>query len=170
MRLIPSDSARVSVLLDYVVKELSEAGDTVSYGQILDLCEIPASAVKGNVSTITAGLVHPVNTRLHRMGDWRWLINVPNIGYRVGSPSEVRLETIARNRHAIRQMEHALRSTVSVTRHPDASVADRKRAIDAAAAQGTMLQMVKREQRKRNRLWPADERSPVTVDSDTDDS
>lgn len=169
MSFVPNENSRASLLLDYVVGQLLNAGDSMSYREIMDLCGITNESLLPD-SMLASGIVAEVNKRLHRMGDWRVLVNVISTGYKIGSPAELRELALGQNKHAARTLGTAQRVTEAVVRHPDSTVAERKRAADATAAQGALLQIVRREQRKIAMGWPAEERSPVTVDTPDDES
>lgn len=154
----PNENSRASLLLGYVREHMEEAGDTVTYEEVagilgLEECDDPGSAF--------SSIITVVNKRLHRDGDWRHLVNVAKLGYRVGTPNDVRQETLSRQRWVERQQASALRATEKIVRHPDATPGERQRAANAAASQAALLQMVRREHRKIRKAWPAEEESPV---------
>jgi hypothetical protein len=144
---------------------MTDTGDIVTYEHVLDLLGIEHHG--GNASDVLSGIVSNVNKRLHRAGDWRHLVNVVKVGYRIGSPAEVRSEVLGRMRWVDRQNVSALRAIEKVVRHPDATIGERQRAANAAAAQSALLQLVRREHRKVRSNWPEEETSPVPpVDRD----
>lgn len=161
MRFTPQEDSRVSLALKYVSSELPDVGDTVTYEQLVDICGITMPGDDVPISTLVAGIVSKVNERLHRDGDWRWLINLPLVGYRVATPAEQREEAQGRLRAAQRQQLTSLRVTESLVRHPEATPGERKRAADAAASIAALHQMQERERRRINRRWPKEEVSPV---------
>ena len=163
MSFLPQERSRATLPLRYVQSEMSEAGATVEYAQVFDICDIVGPSLD-EASTILAGVVSKVNAKLHSSGDWRHLINVPTVGYRIATPEEVRLEAFGRLDHINRQHHEILRSTEKVIRHPDITAAERVRAANAAANQGALMMIFKKESRRLKKAWPEEERSPVPVD------
>lgn len=159
MSFLPSETSRPSILHGYVKDYMAEMGDTVTYKEVLGLfdmdLELPEPA------RLLSKVIDDVNRRLHRDGDWRWLINVERIGYRIATPEEVRLYNFAGMRRRERQQVRELRATETIIRNPSSTPGERKRAADAAASQAALLQLMRREQRKIKRAWPAEEVSPV---------
>ena len=160
MSFVPKEDSRVSLALKYVASEMENVGDIVTYEQLVDICGV-VIVPDVPVSTLVAGVVSDVNKRLHRDGDWRWLVNVPTVGYKVASPAEQREEAIGRLRSASRHQMTSLRATESLVRHPEATPGERKRASDAAVSIATLGQLQRREQRRISRRWPKEEVSPV---------
>jgi DNA-binding winged helix-turn-helix (wHTH) protein len=156
---MPNDNSRASVLHAYVCEHLPEAGDIVTYAELRDMLDVD----EGDrfISSVLSPVIALVNKKLHRDGEHRHLVNVENVGYRIASPSDIRVETLGRLRHIDRQQVMALRAMEKAVRHPDASASERKRAADAVAQQAALMQMTRREQAKLRRMWPADEVSPV---------
>lgn len=156
----PSERSRATILHRYVREHMADVGDTITYDEIAAMLGMDFDGVE-RASLLTANLIGDVNRRLHREGDWRHLVNVPTVGYCVASPEAIRVEVANRLRHIERTQASALRATEKGVRHPDATVAERRRAADAAAAQSALLALTRRENRKVMSLWPADEVSPV---------
>lgn len=162
MSFVPSENSRASLLLAYVLDQMDDVSHQVTYRQICEICGIPRSE-DATESMLVSGVVGEVNKRLHRSGDWRQLVNVPNVGYKIGTPAELRELVLGRHRHVQRQMLSMIRESEAVIRHPDSTAGERKRAADATAAQAALLQMVRRDQRRIRRSWHAEEISPVSV-------
>lgn len=161
---LPNENSRASILLDYVRAEMVNAGDCLSYEDTLKLVGVEADIHEA--SQLLSGVVNVVNKRLHRDGDWRHLSTVEMVGYRIATPAELRLETMARLRRSERQQVATQRAIEKVIRHPDATTAEQRRATDAAAAQAPLLMIQRRELQKIRRLWPTEETSPVSDESD----
>lgn len=159
MSFLPNESSRASVVLGFVRDHCHDAGQTITYSEMLALVDVEVEV--SDPSTLLAGVVAEVNKRLHRDGDWRHLVNVQMVGYRVASPDDLRSESFARMRRSERQQIANQRAIEKVIRHPDATPTERKRAADASAAQAALLMMMRREQRKIRQLWPSEEKSPV---------
>jgi hypothetical protein len=159
-----SENGRATIIFNYAREHLCEVGDQVTYEEILDLLDIDNEIMPDPGSTLST-VIGQVNKRFHQAGDWRHLINMPNVGYRIARPGELRHEVFGRMRHIERQQVNNLRAIEKVVRHPDASASERKRAADAAAAQSQLLQMVRHHQRKMRRQWPEEEVSPVIEDT-----
>lgn len=160
MSFLPKERSRATLLLAYVQDQMSEAGVVIDYATALDICDIVGVSTE-DASTILAGVISKVNARLHSSGDWRHLINVPTVGYRIATPAEVREEAFGRLNHINRQHHAILRSTEKVIRHPDITPAERVRAANAAAAQGSLLLTFRQQSRTLKKAWPEEERSPV---------
>jgi hypothetical protein len=159
MSFLPNENSRASIVLGYVREYLTDAGQTITYDEMLGLLDIERTAA--DMSFLLSGVVAEVNKRLHRDGDWRHLANVPSVGYRIASPSDLRAEALGRMRRSERQQVANQRAIEKAIRHPDASPVERKRAADASAAQAGLLMLIRKEQRKIRNLWPAPETSPV---------
>jgi hypothetical protein len=157
---VPSENSRASVILGYVKDHMIEVGDLLTYTEMLGLIEVDPSIVP-DPPTLLSGIVAQINKRLHQAGDWRHMINVPTVGYRIAAPGEIREEVLGRMRHVDRQQVNNLRAIEKVVRHPDTTPAERKRAADAVSAQQALLTMVRREQTKIRNAWPAEESSPI---------
>jgi hypothetical protein len=155
-----SENGRATIIYGYTKDHLVEVGDVITYDEMLDLLEIPKADIADPSSTLS-GVISQVNKRLHQSGCWRHLINIPNVGYRIARPGELRSEVFGRMRHIERQQVTNLRAIEKVVRHPDATAGERKRAADAAATQSRLLQLVRHEQRKMRRQWPEEEVSPI---------
>ena len=162
----PSENSRSSIILGYVKEHLTEVGNLLPYGEMLALIDLDETQVP-DPPTLLSGIVAQINKRLHQSGDWRHLINVPTVGYRIAAPGEIRCEVLGRMRHVDRQQVNNLRAIEKVVRHPDTTPAERQRAADAVNAQQALLTMVRREQRKIRSAWPAEESSPVPNLADT---
>lgn len=170
MTFLPNENSRASKVLDYVREQMTETGEMVTYEQLCDIIELPLVGLdRRDIVSKLSGLIDEVNKRLHRDGDWKHLYNVVTQGYRLASPADVRQENLGRMRQAEATQIRALRAVEKVIRHPDASVADRRHAADAAAAQGALLALSKKEHRKVRALWPKGETSPVLDASEVDD-
>lgn len=168
MGFLPSENSRASILLGYVCEHMTEAGDSITYDEVLGLIGLDRSEIKGPyVSQELSSLISTVNKRLHREGDWRHLVNEVSVGYRIGTPSEIRCEVINRMRWIDRQQVSSLRAIEKGVRHPDATPGERKRAADAAASQAALVRLVRREQRKMRSAWVAEEVSPVPPDDES---
>lgn len=165
MGFLPSENSRASILLGYVNEYMTEAGDAITYDEVLGLIDVDRSEIKTPyVSQELSSLIATVNKRLHREGDWRHLVNEVGVGYRIGTPPEVRHEVVNRMRWVDRQQVSSLRAIEKVVRHPDATPGERKRAADAAASQAALLRLVRREQMKMRKAWVEEETSPVRPD------
>lgn len=162
---LPNENSRASILLGYVREHMHDAGDQVTYEEVLTLLEVDADPKQAG--SLLSGVIATVNKRLHRAGDWRHLSNVQTVGYRIANPADIRHEALARLRMIERQAVASLRATEKGIRHPDATPGERKRAADAAAAQANALSMMRRENRKIKQAWPAEE--PVVVAQPDDD-
>lgn len=158
MPFVPTSDSRTTRLLDHVRTNMPSAGNMLPYEVALEIIDV---AYDGAPSDVLSSIVAKVNQRLHREGDWRLLVCVPLQGYRVATPEEVRQEVLAINRQAARKHVRSQRAIETVIRHPDASVAERRRAADASALNAALLRLVRREQSKIRRAWPRDETSPV---------
>lgn len=167
MPFMPNENSRASKLLDYVEAHLNDEGDLITYEEMLGLIDwvLPDGVPPGQA---LSGIVADVNTRLHRSGDWRHLQNRQGVGYYIGSPRSIREEVLGRRAAIERQMVRAIRATEKINRHPNASVAERRRATDAANAQAALLSAVRRENRRIRAAWPEDERSPVEPETGKD--
>jgi hypothetical protein len=161
MSFLPNESSRASIVLGFVKDHCHDAGQTITYSEMLGLVDVDASV--DDPTLLLSGVVAEVNKRLHRDGDWRHLANVPTVGYRIASTDDLRSESFARMRRSERQQIANQRAIEKVIRHPDATPNERKRAADASAAQAALLMMMRREQRKIRQLWPAEETSPVIL-------
>lgn len=155
---VASETSRVSLLLTYVEEFMDNAGDTLSFEQMLDVCDM---ADVEHDRAVLSSVVADVNKRLHRNGDWKQLIAVRNVGYRIATPAEARADFLDRSRHVDRQLIANVRAAEKLVRHPDATAAERKRAADAASQAATIRMMVQRDHRKLKRAWVAEEESPV---------
>jgi hypothetical protein len=166
MTFVPSTDSRPSRLLDHVREFMPATGDLLRYSDALEVLGVDYD---GPPTDVLSGIVAAVNRRLHRDGDWRLLVNVPTVGYRVATPEEARQEVLAVNRQAVRKQVRAQRGIESVIRHPDASVAERRRAADASALNANLLRLMRREHGRIRRAWPRDETSPVPPPNDLGD-
>lgn len=170
MTFLPNENSRASKLLDYIREQMHETGDLVTYEQLCEIIDLPLVGLdRRDIVSKLSGLIDEVNKRLHRDGDWRHLYNVVTQGYRISSMVDVRQENLSRMRQAEASQVRALRVVEKGIRHPDATVAERRRASDAAAAQGALLALSKKEHRKVRALWPREETSPVPDPSEVDD-
>ena len=165
MPFVPSTDSRATRLLDYVRQFMPSTGDQIGYDAALEVIGV---AYEGPPTDVLSSVVGIVNRRLHRDGDWRQLVNVATVGYRVATPEELRLEMLTASRSAVRKQVHAQRSIESTIRHPDASVAERRRAADASALNAQLLRLMRREHGRIRRAWPKDETSPVPPPADLD--
>lgn len=156
---LPNEHSRASLLLDYLRAEMLNAGDCISYIDVLELLGVEADPREA--SSLLSEVISTVNKRLYNDGDWRHLATVETVGYRIATPADLRHETFARLRRSERQQVATQRAIVKVIRHPDSTAAEQRRASDAAAAQAPLLMIQRREQRKIRRMWPAEETSPV---------
>ena len=160
MTFMPQENSRATKLYRYVQSHLQEEGDLLTYE---DVCTVIEVQCPENVlpSQFLGSIIDTVNKRLHRDGDWRHLQNRTNVGYYIGSPASLRAEVLGRRSHVERQMVKSLRASEKLTRHPSASVAERRRAADVVAAQASLLTMVRREHRAIRNAWVEEEVSPV---------
>lgn len=164
MTFLPNENSRASLLLDYVEQHLVDVGDTVTYEEVFDICQIEDTEKLAMAGTYLSSVVDTVNKRLHRQGDWRHLQSVERVGYKIGSPETIRVEVISRHRQMIGMQVRALRATEKVIRHPTATAAERKRAADAAASQAAYLDMMRRHKRRLVDAWQPEETSPVDAE------
>ena len=160
MSFLPNENSRASIILGYVREYMTDAGNTVTYSELLAMLDLP-DVPHREASFVLSSVVMEVNKRLHRDGDWRHLTNVEGIGYRIASPSDLRAENVSRMRRVERQQVANQRAIEKAIRHPDAGALERKRAADAAQAQAALLMLFRKEHRKIRNLWPASETSPV---------
>jgi hypothetical protein len=168
MAFTPSDNSRASILLAYVVSEMKEAGHTISYDDIATLIELEYADVSEVVTTIS-GVIATVNKRLARNGDWRHLFNIPNVGYRIAYPSDLRAEVVARHDHMVKTHNAAVRATNKAIIHPDSSAAERRQATDTLALQDSLATIMRKHNRQSRVTWPSSERPAVTAEMLDDD-
>lgn len=164
MSFLPNENSRASIVLGYVRDYMTDAGQTVTYSELLAMLDLEHVNHR-DASFILSGVVMEVNKRLHRDGDWRHLTNVENVGYRIATPTDLRAENVARMRRVERQQVANQRAIEKAIRHPDASALERKQAADAAQAQAALLMLFRKEHRKIRNLWPAPETSPVGAET-----
>lgn len=158
---VAEENSRASSLYNYVRATMPNAGDSISYEETFEIVGMDPTPDPGSV---LANVVARVNRRLARDGDWRHLQSVTNTGYRIADPEQLRCEAFGRDRAVRRQMARTQQVMVKAARHPDATVAERKRATDAATAHAGLIAVLRRGSRQWRAGWPADEVSPVLTD------
>jgi hypothetical protein len=163
MSFLPDENSRASRLFDYVREYMVEDGTTITYAELADMFGMDELTLRDH--RVSSDVVAKVNTRLHRDGDHRHLISISNVGYRIATPQEARGEVLSRTRAIDRQQVSVLRTIEKIVRHPNASMAERTRAANAAQQQANLLSMTRREHRKMRAAWKPEETSPVPPES-----
>lgn len=158
---IRDPNSRTSLLADYVTHTMRASGDVVSYAEAADVVGFDDFDDSAEARNVVSKIVGDVNRRLHNDGDWRLLVCVPNVGYRIASPAECHDVHTARQRRSTRQQRRSMAAALRVVTHPDASPEEQRRATDVAAAQSELLQLMRRRQQSMRGVWRRPETSPV---------
>jgi hypothetical protein len=170
---VPDPNSRPSKVADYVQNVLNDAGDAVSYAELADLIGVPwdhtITADNTKSLTIISQTITETNDRLYKRGDWKRLQSVPNLGYKVATVADLYDEAVNREQRAIRQLSRGLAATSQIVHHPDASPADRAKAVNAAAQRGEVLAVVRAKARSTRGQFRRPETSPVPPNGDDDD-
>lgn len=156
-----SDRSRATVLYRYVIEWMENQGDGITYTMLVEMFELPSNMPRHEMISTVSNVVSLVNRRLADAGDWRHLVNVETVGYHIGSPEELRIVSARDERAAHRKLQQASHAAEKTIRHPDATVAERRRAADVAANQSQVSQILGRMRRQNRRIWLPEEVSPV---------
>jgi len=158
--------SRPSKVRDYVAGYLNEAGDVVTYEELAVIIDItyPTGDDHLDHEAITAisKAVARANKYLSDDGNWKHLVVIPNIGYRVATPSDLRNEALGRSRHILKEQRRVITATEKVTIHPDATANQRTQANNNLSLQHSVRMMLDKARRKTRREWTAPEEPVVT--------
>lgn len=165
MAFLPDPDSRVSKLVDYVMTQMPNTGDMIMYPELADLIGVEDDGTM-EARTVLSGVVGDANRRLGNSGDWRYLICLAKIGYRIASPADLHDEATARDARSLRQASKALSAVERVVVHPDATPIDKRQASDASAARGALLARIRTEQASVRGVWRRPETSPLPDDLD----
>jgi hypothetical protein len=157
--------SRPSKVRDYVAGYLNEAGDVVTYEELAVIIDItyPTGDDHLDHEAITAisKAVARANKYLSDDGNWKHLVVIPNVGYRVATPSDLRNEALGRSRHILKEQRRVITATEKVTIHPDATANQRTQANNNLSLQHSVRMMLDKARRKTRREWTAPEEPTV---------
>ena len=159
------ETSRPSTIRDYVAGYLNEAGDVVTYEELAVIIDItyPTGDDHLDHEAITAisKAVARANKYLSDDGNWKHLVVIPNIGYRVATPSDLRNEALGRSRHILKEQRRVITATEKVTIHPGATANQRTQANNNLSLQHSVRMMLDKARRKTRREWTAPEEPTV---------
>jgi len=160
-----TDTSRPSILRDYITGYLHEAGDIVTYEELADMFDFqyPTGDLYQDEQIIKAirKVVTQTNKYLSDDGNWKHLTNVPNVGYRIASPTDLRNEAIGRSQHIVHEQRKVIRATEKVSIHPDSTQSQRTQASNNLTLQNNLLMLIKKARRVTRRDWQAPEQPTV---------
>ena len=161
------ETSRPSTIRDYVAGYLNEAGDVVTYEELAAMIDITYPTGDDHldyevVKSISKSVAQ-ANKYLSDDGSWKHLVVIPNVGYRVATPSDLRNEALGRSRHILKEQRRLIAATEKVTIHPDATSNQRTQANNNLTLQHSVQMMLNKARRKTRRDWIAPE-EPIIIE------
>jgi len=161
------DTSRPSTIRDYVAGYLNEAGDVVTYEELAAMIDVTYPTGNDHldhevVKSISKSVAQ-ANKYLSDDGSWKHLVVIPNVGYRVATPSDLRNEALGRSKHILKEQRRVITATEKVTIHPDATANQRTQANNNLTLQHSVQMMLNKARRKTRRDWIAPE-EPIIIE------
>lgn len=161
------ETSRPSKVRDYVAGYLNEAGDVVTYEELAAMIDITYPTGDNHLDheaiTAISKAVAQANKYLSDDGHWKHLVVIPNVGYRVATPSDLRNEALGRSKHILKEQRRVITATEKVTIHPDATASQRAQANNNLSLQHSVRMMLDKARRKTRRDWTAPE-EPIIIE------